>query len=50
MKGAIVEQQQVEAGGIGSGKMIEEELKAWGVEDGQFEKEAFPRARFDRPV
>lgn len=40
----------MEASGISSGKVIEEELKALSVEQRQFEEEALPRQRFDRPV
>jgi hypothetical protein len=39
MKRAIIEQQQVEADGIGRGEMLEEELKALGIEERQFQKE-----------
>ena len=46
MKGPIIEQQQMEAGGISGGKMIKKELRAWGVEPRQFHKEALPRPRF----
>jgi len=37
-------------GGIGSGEMIKEELKALSIEQGQFEKETFPRPRVHRAV
>jgi hypothetical protein len=40
VKRAIIEQQEMEAGRISSGKMIEEELKALGIEGRQFQKEA----------
>lgn len=40
----------MEAGGISSGKMIKEELKALSIEEGQFQKEAPPCQRFDCPV
>ena len=48
--GPIIEQEQMEAGGIGGGKMVEEELKAVRIESGQFEKEALPRERFHSAV
>ena len=50
MKGSVVEQQQMEIGGMGSGKMIEEELQAWSIEKGQFEKETLPRPGFPGAV
>jgi hypothetical protein len=50
VKGPIIEQQQVEAGGISGGELIEEELKALRIEERQFEKEALPGPRFHRPV
>ena len=39
MERAIVEQQQVEAGGISGRKMVEEEVKALRIQGGQFQKE-----------
>jgi len=50
VKGAVVEQQQKEAARIGGSKVIEEELKALGIEQQQFQKEALPRQRFDRSL
>ena len=50
MAGAIVEQQQREASRIGGSKMSEEERKARGIEERQFEKETLPGHRRDRPV
>jgi hypothetical protein len=50
VKGAIVEQQEMEAGGVGGGEVIEEELKALGVEGGQCQKEALSRQWFADPI
>jgi hypothetical protein len=50
VKGPIVEQQQMEARGSKSSKVLEEELKALSIQDRQFQKEALPRPRFNRPV
>jgi hypothetical protein len=50
VKGPIIEQEQMEAGGIGGGKMVEEELKAVRIESGQCEKEALARERFNGAV
>lgn len=46
MKGAIVEQEQMEGGRISRSEVSKEELKALGIKDGQFQKEALPRQRF----
>jgi hypothetical protein len=46
----IIEQEEREAGRVGGGKMIEEQLKALRIEGGQFQKEALPRERLDRAV
>jgi hypothetical protein len=40
----------MEAQRIGGSKMIEEELKALGIKERQFQKETLSRQRFDRPV
>jgi hypothetical protein len=50
VEGPIVEQQQMETGGVGSSKMIEEELKALSIEEGEFQKEALSGQWFDRAV
>lgn len=50
VKGPIIEQEQVEAGGVGGGKMVEDEVKAVRIEGRQFEKEALARQRLDRAV
>lgn len=50
VKSTIVEQEQLKIGGRGSSEMIKEELKALSIEEGQFEKETFPRLRFYCPV
>ena len=50
MKGAVVEEQQMEGGRIKGGEVIEEELKALSVQERQFQKEALPCEWLDRPV
>jgi hypothetical protein len=50
VKRTIIEEEQVEAGRISGGKMVEEELKSVRIEDGQFEKEALASQRLDRAV
>jgi hypothetical protein len=50
VKRPIIEQEELEAGRLGGGKMIEEQWKALGIEGGQFQKEALPRERLDRAV
>ena len=50
VKSAIVKQEQMKISGRGSSEMLEEELKALSIEEGQFEKETFPRLRFHCPV
>ena len=50
VKGAIVEQQQVKLGGMGRREVVEEELKALGVEQGQLRKEALAGLRLHSPV
>ena len=36
--------------GVNGSKVIEEELKALGIEEGQFQKEALSRQRLDGPI
>ncbi len=48
--GPIVEQEEVEAGRVNGGAVIEEELKALGIEERQFQKETFARQWFDGSV
>ena len=50
VKRSIIEEEQVEAGGIGGSQMVEEELKAVRIEVRQFEKETLPRERFHSAV
>lgn len=50
MKGPIVEQEEVEGGGISSGKVLQKELKALSIQERQFQKEALARLGLDRPV
>lgn len=50
VKGPIVEQQEMETGGIGSREVIEEELKARSIKQRQFQKEALARQRFDGAI
>jgi hypothetical protein len=50
VKGASVEQQQVELGGTGRREVVEEEVKALGVEQGQFQKEALAGLRLHGSV
>lgn len=50
VKGPIIEQEEMEVGGIGGSEVIEEELKAVRIERGQFQKEALPCERRDRAV
>jgi hypothetical protein len=50
VKRAIIEEEQVEAGRISGGKMVEEELKPVRIEGGQCEKEALASERLDRAV
>jgi hypothetical protein len=42
VKSPVIEQEEREAGRIGGGEVVEEELKALGIESGQFQKEALP--------
>jgi hypothetical protein len=50
VKGAIIEQQQVELGGVSRGEVSEEELKAFSIEGRQCEKETLASQRVHRPV
>jgi hypothetical protein len=50
VKGPVIEEQQREAGGSSSGKGLQEEVKAWGMEDGQFPEEARAGERFHGPI
>jgi hypothetical protein len=50
VKCAIIEQEEMEAGGSGGGKVVEEELKALSIEDGEFQEEARARERFNGPL
>jgi hypothetical protein len=42
MKRAVIEQEEMEARGVGSSEMLQEEVKALRIEGGQFQKEALP--------
>ena len=50
VKGAVIEEHQMEAGRIGRGKVLQEELKALGIEDGQFQKEPLAGDGFHGPI
>jgi len=50
VKRAIIEQEEREADGIGRSKVVEEKLKALGIEGRQFQKETLPREWSDGPV
>ena len=50
VKSAIVEQQQMEVGGIDSGEMVEKELKGVRIERRQLQKETRPGERFHRAI
>ena len=50
VKGAIIEEEEMEARRSGGSKMVEEELKALGIEGGQFQKETLPGEGFDGTV
>jgi hypothetical protein len=42
VKSPVIEQEGMGAGRIGGGEVGEEELKALGIESGQFQQEALP--------
>ena len=50
VKRSLIEEEEVEAGRIRGGKMVEEEWKPVRSAGGQFEKAALPRERFHRAV
>jgi len=50
VKGAVIQEQEMEALEIGGGKVVQEELKALGVEQRQLEKEALAGQGFYGPV
>jgi hypothetical protein len=50
VRGAVIEEQEMEALGIGDGKVVKEELKALGIEQRQLEKEALAGQRFHGSV
>jgi len=49
-KGAVIQEQEMEALGIGGGKVVQEELKALGIEQRRLKKEALAGQRFHGPV
>ena len=50
MKGAIIEDEEMEMVRSGSGHLLQEELKEGAVERGQLQKEALTRRRFHGPI
>lgn len=50
MKGAIVEQEEVEGVRIGGGEVVEEELKALGIKGRQLEEEVVAGEGFDYAI
>jgi hypothetical protein len=50
VKGPIIEEEEMEASGIGGRKVVEEQLKALRIESGQFEKETLAAEGFYSPV
>ena len=50
VKRPVIKQEEMEAGGIGGGKVVKKELKALGIERRQFEKKALACERFNGAV
>lgn len=50
VKGPVIEEHEMEAGGVSGREVIEEELKALRIEEGQFQKETLAGERFHRAI